>query len=107
LAYARTVSGSRRSLPRTAIDRAIPDSGPGAGAAVVAGAVVGAVAGASCARIGPDQAPMMVPTRSVAPVRLPIVLDTEITRSPLFMNYRVRLANPEILVPPCLMRLSQ
>jgi len=87
-------------LPRTAIERIIPsltavcvaavagvagagaadvDAAGGGGASAGGGTSAGAGA-ASCASAGADQAPRMLPARSIVPALLPILVVLEITR---------------------------
>src|SRR4051812_41989992 len=79
-----TVAGSRRSAPRTEIERMVP--GVDGGAAGAGCAADGAGAAVSCAKRGADQPPRIVPTRSTAPVRRVIALLVETTRSRPLLN---------------------
>ena len=81
-----TVAGSSRSAPRTEIERIVPVTG---GRATWTGACWEAApaTAVSWAKTGAAKPPRIVPTMSIAPVRLPIDLVLlEITRPRLLLN---------------------
>src|SRR5438445_3208901 len=93
------VSGSRRWLPRTAIDRIVRSTGARAGAGAAAGAAAlagagGCAAGGVCASSGAAVPPRTVPTRSSAPARRLNFVPLEITRPRLLCNWCERRAPP-------------
>jgi hypothetical protein len=75
----------------------VPDAA-GVVTATLDGGAAGAAAGAaaagavSCAATGTAHPPRIVPTKSIAPVRLPIIFVPEITRSRLLIEFS--RANP-------------
>ena len=106
------MAGSSRSAPRTEIERIVPvAAATGAGedwagedwAAVGAGwAAVGAGWAAAWANNGDDRPPRIVPTRSIAPLRVPIDLGVEITRSRLLLlSRRLPTPCPSLFAKPC------